>query len=777
MRRIDFNQGWSIEGKEVTLPHDAMLYEKREAGSASSTGGAFYNGGFYVYEKAFDVPADWKDKVVRLEFEGVYRNATVKINGRPAGYNAYGYVNFFVNCEGFLHYGEKNLVTVEVDNQDVPNSRWYSGAGIYRPVWLYVAKQTHIEKVRIRTTSIRPPEIEVAVWAAGKKPGDVSRIEIYDGANCIASVSGEKERISLPGATLWDERHPKLYTCKVTLGNDEWEGTFGIRKISWSSKGFFLNDRSVKLRGGCVHHDNGVLGACTYDEAEERRVRLMKEAGYNAIRSSHNPCSESFLRACYKYGMYLIDEMWDMWYERKNRYDYALSFMDCYEADLEKTIERDYNHPSVIMYSIGNENMEPYDAKGLRLLDNIIEICHGQDASRPVTMGLNPAIVHGAKSGRGLYKEPDSGEKDKAGGSMLFNILLSMFHGVVEKMTASDSVGETIYPIIEKLDIVGYNYAEKRYVKDHQKYPDKLFYGSETMPYHVARNWKLVSEHEYICGDFCWTAWDYLGEAGLGSWSCRPEAAGFQKKFPWKLAEAGAIDLIGTKGAEAAYSGAVWDKTKKMCIMVTPPVKAGERVHRGYWRGTNAVESWSFRGCDKNKCVVEVIGHGSRVQLFVNHKKIGEKKLVDAKAVFKTTYESGVVEARMFDRSGACIETATLESATGSLALRITPENTVQKGGLLFIDIDVAGENGVVDFGSDKNVTVTVEGGELLGYGSAEPCTLQRFVDGTYRTYMGRSLAVVRGTSENVRICARTEGGSAEKVISLAGAAGGTAQI
>lgn len=766
MRRIDFNEGWVIEGKEITLPHDRMLYEKRSANSLSSTGGAFYEGGDYIYEKNFDVPAEWKGKTIRLEFEGVYQNATVKINGQTAKRNIYGYTNFFVDCEPFLCYGTTNTITVEADNRKVPNSRWYSGAGIYRPVWLYVAEKTHIEQVHIRTTSIDPPAIEVVAAGVGDYEDEDVSVIIFDGDREVSRASGSRCDLILPEAVLWDEMHPKLYTCRVFLKNDIWEGNFGIRQLQWSSQGFFVNGKSVKLKGGCVHHDNGVLGACAYEQAEERRVRKIKEAGYNAVRSAHNPCSESFLRACDKYGLYLIDEMWDMWYERKNRFDYALFFMEHYAKDLKQTIERDRNHPSVIMYSVGNENLEPYDKKGLDMLQRLIDLCHEIDDTRPVTMGLNPAIVHGAKNKKGLFRENEEG---KAGGSMLFNLLNSMFHGIMEKITASDSVGETIAPIIEKLDIVGYNYAEKRYEQDHERFPEKLFYGSETMPYHIARNWKLVTDHDYVCGDFCWTAWDYLGEAGLGSWSYRPEAAGFQKKFPWKLAEAGAIDLLGTEGAEAAYSGIIWDKKKKMRIMVTPPAEKNKRLHKAFWRGTNAVESWSFRGCDKKKCNVEVLGNGNRARLFVNGKKIGEKKMTDAKAVFKTVYESGKIEAQIFDADGNCVDQTCLISAKGKLLLRAVPEKADEKEEVLFVWIEVAGENEEVDFSSDRTVEIKVEGGTLLGFGSAQPCTTQRFVDGKYDTYQGRALAVIRRESKRVALFFREEGEEGYKIIDNVG--------
>ena len=752
MKRIDFNQNWVFNGKQISLPHDAMLYAERSAGSPSGTGEAFYEGGTYHYEKTFDVPCSWDQKTVRLEFEGVYRNALVRINGSTAGTNAYGYTGFTVDCTPYLKIGEANLVTVDADNTGQPNSRWYAGGGIYRPIWLYVADKAHIESVKIRTLSIDPPAVEIVTQVTSAAQELPVHAEILDQGTVMAAGDGIQVRIELPDAVLWDEHHPRIYTCRVTCGSDCTEEPFGIRQISWDAHGFYVNGQSVKLKGGCLHHDNGVLGACAYDEADDRRIRIMKEAGYNAVRSSHNPCSESLLRACDRHGMYLIDEMWDMWYERKNRYDYALQFMDHYADDVRTTLARDYNHPSVVMYSVGNENLEPYDEKGLGLLQNLIDLCHAQDPSRPVTMGLNPSIVHGAKSGKGLLRDAGDDGKQKAGGSMLFNILFSMFHGIMEKMAGSDSVGETIYPIIEKLDIVGYNYAQQRYIRDHEQYPEKLFYGSETMPYQIAGNRKLMIENDFVIGDFCWTAWDYLGEVGIGSWSTRPQAAGFNKQYPWKLAEAGAIDLIGNIGAEAAYSAALWDERRPACIMVTPPVGQKERLHKSYWRGTNAIASWSFSGHDGDKCSVEVIGHGVKAALYINRKKMGEKPLKDAKAVFKTTYQNGVIEAHILDGDGNVTERVGLRSAAGTPALRITPEPIQEGENLLFVHINVVGENDIVECCADRLVEVQVEGGELLGYGSADPCTEEEFINGRYPTYQGRSLAVIRPGSSQIMI-------------------------
>ncbi|HHV11857.1 MAG TPA: glycoside hydrolase family 2 protein [Clostridiales bacterium] len=756
MNRVYFNDKWTFrkEGSteppvSVILPHDAMLYEKRNADSPGSTGGAFYHGGKYIYEKTTYVPAEWRDKYVCLEFEGVYRNATVYINGQKVKFNAYGYVNFFVECDGFLKYGESNTITVEADNTMLPNSRWYSGSGIYRPVWLYVAEKTHIpfHGVKISTISYSPARVKVETEFTGE--ADV-QVEILRDGVIAARGTGRETELDIPDAFLWSEESPELYECRVSLlseGNivDSVSEIFGIRKIEYSSKGLFINGKSVKLRGGCVHHDNGILGACAYEEAEERRVLIMKEAGFNAIRSAHNPCSEAFMRACDKYGIYLIDEMWDMWYERKNRYDYGVDFINNFKNDVMYVVFRDYNHPSVIMYSVGNENLEPFNEKGLSVLQEIVETFRLHDQTRPITMGLNPGMLFGASKGKGLYKDPIEGENAKASGSTLFNMIMMLAGVLVQKLVGSKAIDKIISPCAELLDVVGYNYASGRYQKDGKNHPGRLLYGSETMPYQIADNWSKVQQYDHVCGDFFWTAWDYLGEAGLGSWSYRNEAAGFNKKYPWKLSEAGAIDILGNIGAEAAYAGFVWGTRTKPYIAITPPDHPGEKLNKAYWRGTNAVSSWSWRGCDGNPTTVEVYASGDSIQLEVNGKTIGKKKLRNYKAKFKTLYQSGTIRAMVFDKNGNSLSQTMLSSAMDNLSISLASETRKPKAGeIVFINISLIGENGVVESNYDQTLTAQVEGGELLGFGSAEPCTEERFTSGTYTTYMGKALAAVR---------------------------------
>ena len=798
MNKFNFNDSWSFYRSEnetspvtVTLPHDAMLFETRSADSAGGTGCAFYQGGTYIYEKDFDVPEEWADKSVRLEFEGAYRNTTVYINGKKAAVHAYGYTPFFIDCNKYLEYGRSNHIRAEVDNSNLPNTRWYSGSGIYRPVWLYVAEQKHIENVRITTLSYEPAKIKVDTsvnsnniskqvsgnTAANRTANDGAmnqtadnavRIQILDGEQIIAESIGISAEFEIADAKLWSEESPYLYTCKVSLDNGEsLTESFGIRQIEYSNKGLFINGQSVKLRGGCVHHDNGILGACTYDEAEERRVKIMKETGFNAIRAAHNPCSKAFLRACDKYGMYLIEEMWDMWYERKNRCDYALDFEENYLSDVKTVAIRDYNHPCVIMYSIGNENMEPFNEKGVSTARSIVKAFHECDSTRPVTMGMNPSILYGASKGKGLYKDPVEGEEAKAAGSTLFNMIMMLAGTLVQKFAATGAVDKVISPCADELDITGYNYAADRYKKDKKKHPQRLLYGSETMPYHIFQNWEKVMKYDHVCGDFMWTAWDYLGEAGIGSWSYRKEAAGFSKQYPWKLAEVGAIDLLGNAGAEAVYAAFVWGQRTKPYIAVTPPTNPGEKLNRAYWRGTNAVESWSWHRCDGNATTVEVYAVGDSIQLEVNGNVIGKQPLKNYKAKFDTTYQPGTLKAVVLDAAGNTVAEQSLATAEGDLQLTLSADKeNALAGGVVFIEVALTGDNKIIESNQDKTLTVTVDGGELLGFGSAQPCTEERFVSGTYTTYMGRALATLRKTSDK-EMTVTVRGDGLKKEISL----------
>jgi hypothetical protein len=782
MQRIDFNKDWKFakEGEElnpVILPHDAMIHEQRDPKSTGGSGIAYFPGGKYIYEKAFQVPEGWANKHIVLQFEGVYRNAKVMVNGVEAGGRPYGYIPFFIDMDNFLRYGEDNSVRVEADNLKVPNSRWYSGAGIYRPVWLYISDNAYIEPegVRITTISYKPPKIHIDVAHHG---GEV-QFEILDGDKCLMQGSGDCVDIELPNAKLWSDEAPNLYNCHVILMKngtavDEWTESFGIRTIEWSNKGLFINGNETLLRGGCIHHDNGILGACSWPKSEERRVRILKENGYNAIRSAHNPPSPAMLDACDKYGMYVIDEMWDMWYQHKTKYDYASDFESCYKDDIQAVVSRDYNHSSIIMYSIGNEVGEPAEEKGLELERKLVKIFHSLDKSRPVTAGINLMILYMASKEKSVFNEEGENPADKQASSAskfnstMFNMMVSRMGRLMNSFTKRSSVDKVTTPCLDALDIAGYNYASGRYPIEGQKHPDRIIFGSETFPQDIARNWIMVKKYPYLVGDFMWTAWDYIGEVGIGAWAYTPDAKTFSKPYPWLLADAGAIDILGNPGAEAAYAATVWGQRDKPYIGVQPVNHPKSSLIKAMWRGTNAIESWSWKNCDGNPVVVEVYSNQTSVELFLNGSSMGKKKVKDCKAVYEIKYEAGVLMAVAYNAAGNETGKAQLASSSGNLRLRVIPEETVVRyGDIVYFDIALVGDNGIVESNDDRRLTAHVDGGTLLGFGSANPRTEERYDTGNFTTYYGRAQAVVLANGDDMISLTVTGDGLNEETVSV----------
>lgn len=775
MRKQDFNEGWKVYKKgsdkktDVRLPHDAMILEERKADHPSGSAGACFPGGIYCYEKTVDVPMEHQGKFMVLAFEGVYRNAKVYINDAEVGGTDYGYTPFTVDIGDHLKYGEENQIRVVADNSLQPGSRWYTGSGIYRPVWLYSGEKKHInyEGVKIRTLSIDPPRIEVSTEHTG---GEVA-VDIYFNGKIVASSKGERCQIDIPNAKLWSEESPDLYECHVTLKEgdrivDMTIESFGIRTVTWRKRGLFINGKETLLRGGCVHHDNGILGARSYEESEERRVRIMKEAGYNAIRSAHNPASKAMLEACDRYGVYVMDETWDVWYGKKSRYDYSTQFFDNYKHDIHALIQRDYNHPSVIMYSIGNEVSEPGEQKGIELTKEMTEYIHSLDDTRAVTAGLNLFLIHKASKGKPIYNgeggrdDEDKADKMGATGSLLFNIITSFIGTGMNKAANSKDADQVTTPCLDALDIAGYNYASGRYKKEGKLHPERILVGSETFPQDIYKNWEMVKELPYLIGDFMWTGWDYLGEAGMGSWSYANDGGGFEKPYPWILADGGAIDILGHVGAEAAYARTVWGLSDRPYIGVRPVNKPGIRARKSAWRGTNAIDSWSWNACDGNKAIVEVYANADKVKLLLNDKVIGTKKIKACKALFNIKYVPGILTAIAYHGNGNEVSRHQLTSAEGDVSIRIDVENEcIKQDEVFYVDINIADRHGIVEANKDRELRVSVVGGELLAYGSANPRTEERYNSGRFTTYYGRSQAVIRaGSGDRLTIEVRGDG-------------------
>ncbi len=776
MKSTDWNEGWSFGKKgweeqpiAVTLPHDAMIHEQRLPDAPGGSEHGFFPGGVYVYEKEFVAPETWRGQTVAVYFEGVYRNARVLLNGRTLAEHAYGYAPFTVELTGQMALGEKNLLRVEADNSLLPNSRWYSGSGVYRPVKLLTGGEAHIawQGVRVTTVSYAPAVVRVQTSVTRKDAAHTVTVDLLAQGKELLRGTGDDVTLTIPDARLWNEDTPFLYQCRVRLWQgdtllDEDTQDFGVRVIEWSNEGLRVNGRETLLRGGCVHHDNGILGACAFPDAEERRVRILKENGFNAIRSAHNLCSESMLRACDKYGVFLMDEAFDMWYMGKTRYDYHLDFDACWQSDVRAMVERDYNHPSVILLSIGNEVSEPSEGKGVETGKAIVDLIHSLDATRPVTCGANLMIIAQAAKGKGIYKDVDGNQAKQARASknesknvsLIFNTIASFLGTGMNKAANSRRADRVNSPFLDCLDIAGYNYASGRYVMDGKLHPKRVIFGSETFPQDIAKNWAMVEKLPYLVGDFMWAGWDYLGEAGIGAWSYEGGLP-FARPYPWLLAGSGVIDLLGQPDVSCRLAQLVWKQLDRPVLGVQPVNHPGKRPTRSVWRGTNALESWSWRHCEGNRAVVEVYARGTHAELLLNGQSLGRKKLKGFKATFHAPYQPGVLQAVAWNE-GQRIGQTELVSAQKELRLQITPEIGED---LIFAPIRITDANGVTESAADRDVTVTVEGGELLALGSANPKTEQRYDRGTFSTYYGTAMAVVRRSKESdTRMIVRAEG-------------------
>ena len=772
MKKTSFNDGWMYKNSKmsdciaVTLPHDAQIHDKRSADAEGGSGHGYFVGDVYTYIKKFTAPIEWENMHVELLFEGVYKDAVVSINDREVKKHAYGYTPFSVDLDGLLKYGEENEIKVTADNSRLPNSRWYTGGGIYRPVFIKTSSKSYIKTdgIKINTISINEPTVHIETDYIQNEEGIEVIIEIYDNEQFVGSASGNHADITIANAKLWSAENPHLYKAVIKLVKnnitlDTEETLFGVREIKYSTKGLFVNGDEVLLRGGCIHHDNGILGAACFDESEDRRVRIMKKNGFNAIRMSHNPASRALLEACDRQGMYLMDEAFDMWFNRKNTYDYGVNFDECWKDDIKAMVSNDYNHPSVVMYSIGNELSEPITSRGSAIADEMIELIRNMDLSRPVTCGVNLMVMSRAAKGNGIYqdgkqntgsKKQESDNGEVKNGSLIFNMMASFIGPNMNKAGNSKKVDSLTSPFCDKLDIVGYNYGSGRYPLDEKEHPDRVLVGSETFPQDIYKNWEMVKKYPYLIGDFMWTAWDYLGEAGIGAWSYTGGMA-FNRPYPWLLAGAGVIDILGNPDMSAKYASTVWGFEQKPVIGVKPVNYPGIRVSRSTWRGTNALPSWSWRGCDGNKAEVEVYSTADSIELFINGNSIGRKKVKDYKVIFKTKYQSGKITAIGYDVAGNQVADSSLESAIGCISVKTVWESErLAIGDIAYIDVSLVGENGVVECNNDKLLKCQVKKDcELLGFGSANPCTTESYVSGEFTTYHGKALAVVRVTGDN----------------------------
>lgn len=800
MKKQLFNQGWTFQpgnagifqtlvgGNEdtqtVTLPHDASIRRPRNPEEPNGAGNGFFREENYTYTREFTLDPTDKDKNIYIEFEGVYQNAFVYINNAYAGKCPYGYGNFYIDATKFVTFDHNNTIKVIVKN-GLPSGRWYTGGGIYRDVHIMKANRLHLapDSVHLAVMDIDDGQAVIRSESTIEYTGTGVRgitltIELLDDEGRIAgsdtipvtvmehSVEHYRQTFYVDAPKLWDVDTPYLYHYRATLKEDgeildEENGTFGIRQLQLDAKhGLRINGRVVKLRGGCIHHDNGAIGTAEFAHAEEFRVKTLKDAGYNAIRSSHYPMSRRLLDACDKLGMLVMDEYSDVWTSTKVDFDYGTHMMDWWEHDITNLVNKDYNHPCVIMYSIGNEIPEAGNKFDVQWGKKLADLLHRLDDTRYVTNSLNLLLCVASRRDEimaDIMKEqgidPDAAKA--AGANPEINSLMSNLGAMMEMLVGSRIAGEAIAEAAGQVDITGYNYAASRYEKDCETYPNRILVGSETYPGDLDINWALVEKNPRVIGDFSWTAWDYLGEAGIGRIHYG-EAMGmdFYAPYPCKAAYCGDINLIGDRRPVSYWREIVWGLRQAPYLAVQPPKYHDVKHHMTSWSMTNAVHSWNWSGFEGKPVTVEAYTDGDEAALYVNgqlvqRKAVGEKK--SCITYFETVYTPGTLEVAAFKNG---IETGRDRIVTAqdqvhicaTVDCRTIPSDASD---ICYVEISMQDSAGVLNPEASTRVRAAIEGpGVILGFGSADPDSDENYFDPEAAAYEGRLRAAIRGNGQ-----------------------------
>ena len=812
MRKVKFNDGWSFvkgsgsalaslmgggaEPVPVTLPHDAGISTLRSPEAEGGAGNGYFREETCHYLKTFPVDAADADKLFILEFEGVYQNAFVYVNGSFAAQHPYGYAGFYVDITKFLNFGGDNRIKVVVKN-GVPSGRWYTGCGIYRDVSLMVSDRLHIlpDGARVAAVDVEDGlaairvETDVEYRGLGVKDARL-RVALTDPeGNDVASdeilvtlAEGEKktfrQRLYVKNPVLWDDVCPNLCGYRVTLLDGEREadaetGTFGIRKLQLDpGHGLRVNGRVVNLRGGCIHHDNGVIGTAEFAHAAEARVAAMKAAGFNAIRSSHYPMSRALLNACDKLGVYVMEEFADVWTTTKVDFDYGMHMAEWWERDVESMVRKDFNHPAILMYSIGNEIPEAGNKFDVQWGKKLADKFRALDDTRYVTNSLNLLLAMMDRLPEIMAKMAGEQAAARAEGAEI-NSLMSDMGAMMNQLMASDFASAMVEEASGQVDIVGLNYAAARYEPDGAAHPNRVLVGSETYPGDLDVNWALVEKLPWVIGDFDWTAWDYLGEAGIGKVGYGDGQAAFYAEFPYKIAYCGDINILGDRRPVSYWREVVWGLRKAPYIAAQLPAHYGEKMKMSSWGFSDAVRSWTWRGFEGKGIVVEVYADADEVELIVNGASVGRKKVEGDKrcrVLFDTVYAPGRIEAVAYKDGVETGRDALLTAGDDTALAAAADRETIPADGsdIAWVDLRAVDGAGTLDTGCAVPVTVSIEGpGVVLGYGSADPEGAENFYDATAKPYEGRLRAAVRATGAGAITLTFTAEGMAAKSVTV----------
>lgn len=822
MKKTSLNRNWEFmegepssipgmqrETKIVHLPHDFMIEKDVDAAAKGGSEVGYYHGGAGTYVKRISFSREELCDVMLLDFEGCFGLTKVLVNGHPAGQHHYGYTPFTVNIRPFVKAGE-NKITVIVHNDAEPNSRWYSGAGLYRGVNLLTAEKFHIAQNGIFAVTEHLADADALIRAEVTVNGaDASVGETALHLICREKVSGKivaervqplvfngetritvKQKFMLEGAKLWSPDSPALYTLEAYLEKkdagadaseagaaaiDRADAVFGVRTITADAKhGFRLNGRTMKLKGGCIHHDNGLLGAASYYDAEYRKVLVHKQNGYNALRLAHNPQSSQLLDICDELGMVVIDEAFDIWNMAKDTFDFSIFFEKEWQQELEAMLLRDRNHPSVCFWSIGNELTEQGGLEdGYRVSSELAAFVRKYDTSRLVCGALCSFFKGLNDEDTAMFWKTFAEEVAANGGSFI---------------NMDNSFGKKIWPdytapFVKDWDVVGYNYLSYHYESSHEKFPDRVICCTESKPGEFEEYWGYVQKLPYLIGDFLWTSWDYIGEAGIGK--CiytTPQEAPMQARmlnyaqYPYRLAMAGDFDLCGNVKPQGAYHRILWG-SEETYIFSHNPQNYGkvELIGRYGWRDGGNHWTWPVEAGVPAK--VEVYSGADEVELLINGKSLGRQaagKEHHNKALFELSYEPGTLEAISYcggkEISRDCVKT------TGKPAgLNITMEKqeiAANGESLCYGTVEIVDEEGnYVPSAADVLAEAEVSGAAVLAaFGTGRGATEENYTSGRFTSYQGRWQIIVRGGEEagEAKIRVKAEGlESAEAVVTV----------
>ena len=739
---------------DVDLPYDAMLREPRDISFKGGDKVSFFKGDDYAYEKIINVSD--LDHEIYFEFEGVYHHPQIYINDVLAYERQYGYSTCLFNATEFLKKGD-NVIKVIAINSDQPNSRWYSGAGIYRNVHMYVLPKIHIIPRSFKINTLDYQKGKISFKCLLSDVVSSLKLEILNKEKEVILIKEYKnikdinDELIINNPCLWNAEHPYLYSSSIEIAGQKEELRFGIRQISLDKEqGLLINDERVILYGACIHSDNALLGAESYKEVEYRKVRQLKELGYNAVRSAHNPICKDFLEACDELGLYVMDEYADCWYIHKTKFGYSNYMEDNYEDDLLDMVEKDYSHPSVVFYSTGNEVSETCEPRGIELQRKMNELLHKLDSSRLTTCGINVFFNGIAHTPIATYSNKKAEDEYNAkpkieGSSDLYNTIANMVGANFMKKGAKlHIVDKNTRKAFAEMDVAGYNYGILRYKKDLKKYPGRFICGTETFVSDAALFYELAKKYPRVIGDFVWAGLDYLGEAGFSAELNQVEFPFLKDRSGWLTDEGGRKDILGDTTSEGDYTLVAFRK-KVIDIGVVSPYDLRCKCKKAAWRFNHALRSYSYPGEEGHKCVFYIYSNAPRVEVYQNDKLIKKAKIKPEKCFIKFNgkYIPGTLKAVAKDAKGNILGESILKSASKEEKLHFFKEDYPELKRFMYVHFSFGDDEGIISPHQEHNIEINnVKGGKLLRLGNAASYNKIGYLTNKTPTYHGRAMAI-----------------------------------